>query len=97
MLELPEVITLAKQANRTLTGRKIAKVFNATKVHKFTFYNSDPLEYDKLLAGKAIESAKGYGMFVDLFLNDGRPRPCPENIWQGKKKTPKAEASPPGS
>lgn len=71
MLELPEVITLAKQANQTLTNKKIVKVFNATKVHKFTFYNVNPLEYDKLLAGKTISSAKGYGIFVDLFLNDG--------------------------
>ncbi|MFV0330917.1 MAG: DNA-formamidopyrimidine glycosylase family protein [Dysgonomonas sp.] len=70
MLELPEVVTLAKQANETLTGKKIAQVFNATKVHKCTFYNSDPLEYGKLLTGKVIKSAKGYGMFVDLFLDD---------------------------
>lgn len=71
MLELPEVITLAKQANQTLTGKKIAKVFNATKEHKFTFYNNDPLEYDKLLTGKKIKSTKGYGMFVDFFLDNG--------------------------
>lgn len=71
MLELPEVIILAKQANEVLTGKKIAHVFNATKVHKFTFYNRDPLEYNTLLAGKTIEFAKGYGMFVDLFLNEG--------------------------
>ncbi len=71
MLELPEVTTLAKQANKTLKSKKIAHVFNATKPHKFTFYNGDPLEYGKLLTGKVIESAKGYGMFVDLFLTDG--------------------------
>ena len=71
MLELPEVYTLAKQAAKTLSGKKIAHVFNATKPHKFTFYNGDPLEYGKLLTGKTIESAKGYGMFVDLFLTEG--------------------------
>jgi len=71
MLELPEVITLAKQADEAFAGKKIVHVFNATKVHKFTFYNSDPAEYNNLLSGKAIKSAKGYGMFVDLFLDDG--------------------------
>lgn len=71
MLELPEVITLAKQANATLKGKKIAHVFNATKPHKFTFYNGDPLEYEKILAGKTIESGKGFGMFVDLLLTGG--------------------------
>ncbi|MCC8145267.1 MAG: endonuclease VIII [Bacteroidales bacterium] len=71
MLELPEVVTLSKQANDTLNGKTITQVFNATKPHKFTFYNGDPLEYPELLTGKKFLSAKGYGMFVDFFLSDG--------------------------
>lgn len=71
MLELPEVYTLAQQANEILKGKKITHVFNATKPHKFTFYEGDPLEYGKKLTGKTIESAKGYGMFVDFFLTGG--------------------------
>lgn len=70
MLELPEVITLSKQANDTLKGKMISHVFNATKPHKFTFYEGDPLEYGKMLIGKTIQSSKGYGMFVDFFLSD---------------------------
>ncbi|MDH6313478.1 formamidopyrimidine-DNA glycosylase [Parabacteroides sp. PFB2-10] len=70
MLELPEVITLSRQANDTLKGKTITQVFNATKPHKFTFYNSDPLEYGKLLTGKTILSSQGYGMFVDFLLSD---------------------------
>lgn len=71
MLELPEVNTLARQINETLRGKKIAHVFNATKLHKFTFYNGNPLEYGTILAGKVIESAKGYGIYVDFFLSNG--------------------------
>ncbi|NDV81984.1 endonuclease VIII [Bacteroides sp. 51] len=71
MLELPEVVTLTKQASETLVGKKIAHVFNASKPHKFTFYIGDPLEYGGHLVGKTIESAKGYGMFVDFFLTGG--------------------------
>lgn len=70
MLELPEIITLSKQVDNTLRGKTIAQVFNATKPHKFTFFNSDPLEYGKLLGGKTIESSHGYGMFVDFLLSD---------------------------
>ena len=70
MLELPEVITLSKQANETLTGKTITQVFNATKPHKFTFYNGDPLEYGRMLVGKTILSSEGYGMFVDFHLSD---------------------------
>lgn len=71
MMELPEILTLAEQADKALKGKKIVHVFNATKPHKFTFYNGDPLEYGKQLAGKTIETAKGYGMFVDFFLAGG--------------------------
>lgn len=71
MIELPEAITLGKQANEILSGKTITQVFNATKLHRFTFYNGDPLEYGKLLTGKTILSAKGYGIFVDIFLTDG--------------------------
>ena len=70
MLELPEVITLSKQVNNTLRRKTITQVFNATKPHKFTFYNSDPSEYGKLLVGKTIESSQGYGMFVDFLLSN---------------------------
>lgn len=70
MLELPEVITLSRQANDTLKGKTITQVFNATKPHKFTFYNGDPLEYGKLLVGKTILSSQGYGMFVNILLSD---------------------------
>ncbi len=70
MLELPEVLTLSKQAGETLSGKTITQVFNATKPHKFAFYNSDPLEYGKLLVGKTVKSSKGYGMFVDFYLSD---------------------------
>ncbi len=69
MLELPEVITLSRQANGALSGKTITQVFNATKPHKFTFYNNDPLEYGELLVGKTVLSSKGYGMFVDFFLS----------------------------
>ena len=70
MLELPEVITLSKQVNNALSGKTITQVFNATKSHKFTFYNGEPSEYGKLLVGKTILSSEGYGMFVNFNLSD---------------------------
>lgn len=71
MLELPEVITLSKQVAETLRGKTVTQVFNATKPHKFTFYNIDPSEYGAMLVGKKIESAAGYGIFVDIRFSDG--------------------------
>ncbi|MCI1683803.1 MAG: endonuclease VIII [Bacteroides sp.] len=70
MMELPETIVTTAQINDTLTGKKITHVFNATKLHRFAFFHGDPKEYEKILAGKIIKSATGYGMFIDLVLND---------------------------
>ena len=70
MLELPEVLTLSRQINYALVGKTITQVFNATKPHKFTFYNSDPLGYGNMLVGKTILSSEGYGIFVDFYLSE---------------------------
>lgn len=70
MIELPESITLGKQANEILTGKTITSVFNATKPHKFAFFNGDPEEYKPLLTGKKVKSARGFGMYVDIYLED---------------------------
>lgn len=70
-MELPETIVIADQANKTLVGKKINNVFNATKSHRFTFYHGDPKEYGKVLIGTTVKSAIGYGMFVDLMFSNG--------------------------
>lgn len=71
MIELPEAITLGKQANEILSGKIITQVFNATKSHRLTLYRGNPLEYGKLLLGKTFLSAKGYSTSVDMLLKDG--------------------------
>lgn len=71
MLELPEVNTLARQVNKILKGKKVIAVFNATKLHKFTFYHGDPLEYGNILTGQQITGGRGYGIFVDLVFSNG--------------------------
>ena len=70
MLEIPESRTIGRQANETLTDKKITDVLPASSPHKFAFYSGDPSEYAKLLNGKHILSAKGYGMFVDLHCEE---------------------------
>lgn len=70
MLEIPESRTVSMQASNILSGKKIAKIFQATSPHKFTWYNGDPLLYPDLLVGKTIEGARGHGAYVDLSLED---------------------------
>lgn len=71
MLELPEILTLSRQVRDNLIGKTITQVINATKPHKFTFYNVDPSGYGGLLIGRTIVSSQGSGMFVDILFSDG--------------------------
>jgi formamidopyrimidine-DNA glycosylase len=70
MIELPEAITLGRQLNDVLAGKRITEVFNANSPHKFAFFHGDPLGYGALLRGKEVLSASGFGIFVTIFLED---------------------------
>lgn len=70
MIELPEAITIGRQVDKTLAGRTITDVHNATHLHKFTFFNGDVALYRDMLMGKRVESAVGKGIFVDICLED---------------------------
>ena len=39
MIELPEAITIGRQVEQILAGRKVTNVYGATYLHKFTFFN----------------------------------------------------------
>jgi formamidopyrimidine-DNA glycosylase len=69
MIEIPESKTISHQAGNALVNKRISKVYEATSPHKFAFYSGDPTEYAKLLTGRQIKSAKGHGMFVDLYCD----------------------------
>lgn len=78
MLELPEALTVARQINDTITGKRIVSVIAAYSPHKFTWYHGDPQNYHALLAGKTIDKANGYGGMVEIktgpariLINDG--------------------------
>jgi formamidopyrimidine-DNA glycosylase len=70
MLEIPESRTISLQAGKTLTGRRITEVFNATSPHKFAFFCGDPAGYAKILKGRQVTSTKGHGMFVDICCDE---------------------------
>ena len=68
MFELPEYVTIAKQMNKTLNGRKIKKGVLGNAPHKFVWYNRKHAEFEKLTKGKTIgkAQAKGRWLFIDL-------------------------------
>lgn len=68
MFELPEYVTLAKQMNKILKGRKVRRGTLGNSPHKFVWYNVKHAEFGKLVKGKTIGEArsKGRWLFVDL-------------------------------
>ncbi len=66
MIELPEAVTLARQINDALAGKRIMTVTAAHSPHKFAWYCGDPQNYHGLLADKSIAVAAGYGGMVEI-------------------------------
>ena len=68
MFELPEYVTLARQANDTLKGKTIQRGQLGNSPHKFVWYNRSRDEFESLAQGKRIGEAwaKGRWLFIPL-------------------------------
>lgn len=66
MIELPEAITIGKQVNEVLVGKRVTHVYGPIHLHKFTFFSGTPGEYNDMLAGRSVISSEGRGIFVDI-------------------------------
>jgi formamidopyrimidine-DNA glycosylase len=64
MIELPEALTIARQMNETLQGKKIASVVRGNSPHKFAFYTGTPEEYQMLMEEKIIGEVGYEGSFI---------------------------------
>ena len=64
MIEIPECITIAKQLNDTVKGRKISEVETEHTRHSFAWYHGDPAAYAEKMNGKRIGTAAGIGSMV---------------------------------
>jgi formamidopyrimidine-DNA glycosylase len=71
MFELPEVVTLAKQINETLTGKTIRIGSLGNSPHKFVWYNLSPEEFTSLIADKTAGEAYTKGRWLFVPLNPG--------------------------
>jgi formamidopyrimidine-DNA glycosylase len=71
VLELPEVITMAKQINEHVAGKGIRQVLPPTKTHKFCWFAGDPAAYDAGLKGHTVQAAEGFGIYVEISFDNG--------------------------
>ena len=72
MLELPEVINIARQLRENVQGKRISYVLPPTKAHKFCWFAGAPEEYDTALRGSIIQHTEGFGIFVEMFFDNGK-------------------------
>lgn len=66
MFEIPELVTLAKQMNEALKGKRIRRGQLGNSPHKFVWYNRRHEEFEELTRGKTIgdTTARGRWLFV---------------------------------
>jgi len=65
-------MTIAKQLNETVFGKKICRVITNASPHKFAFYHGDPADYNALLAGQVIGDSFGIGAMIEITTGDCR-------------------------
>lgn len=68
MIELPEAITIARQMNEAIKGKRIKSGTRGNAPHKFAFYSRTPEEYEALLPGLAIGEANDAGTAIVVRL-----------------------------
>ena len=59
MIELPEVVTLARQITEELRGVRIASCERGNSPHKWVWYNREPAEYERIAVGRAVGETTG--------------------------------------
>ena len=69
MLEIPESVTLARQLNETVKGKRIADAEAEHTKHGFAWYEGDPSAYAGIMRGKQIGESMGIGSMVEIALS----------------------------
>ena len=72
MIELPEAVTLGRQLDSALRGKRVAEIEAGATPHAFAWFAGDPAAYPRFLAGKVVDASTNHGGFVELSLGDAR-------------------------
>jgi len=71
MIELPEVITVARQIRNEFVGKRVEAVSIAEERPKFVFLNGDLGAYEDRLVGRTIVDVTGNGKWIFASLDSG--------------------------
>ena len=72
MIELPEVVTIARQIRNEFVGKRIEAVSIAEERPKFMFLNEDLGAYQDRLVGRTIVDVSGNGKWIFAALDSGK-------------------------
>jgi formamidopyrimidine-DNA glycosylase len=70
MFEIPEYVTIARQMNESITGKRIAEGSLGNSPHKFVWYNVKPAEFAATVNGKALGQAYTRGRWLFVLVGD---------------------------
>ena len=82
MIEIPEALALAEQINKTIQGKRIARVEVLRSPHKFAWFQGDPLSYPDLLTGQTVGSARGFGSTLEFQAGGARVAVSEGATWK---------------
>ena len=70
MIEIPESLTIAKQLNETVQGKKILAVETEHSQHTFAWYSGKPDFYSNVMTGRIIDKSIGIGSMVEVTMDE---------------------------
>lgn len=71
MFEIPECMTIARQMNEHIAGKRIRTGTLGNSPHKFVWYNRKPGQFASLVEGKKIGKATTKGRWIFVTLSPG--------------------------
>jgi len=66
MIELPEAVSIARQLNETIKGKRIVEAGTGDTPHKWVFYKPERKKLEKLLIGKKIIEVTSVGRSLQI-------------------------------
>jgi len=70
MIEIPESLTIAKQLNETVQGKKILEVETERSQHTFAWYSGKPDFYSNVMTGRIIDKSIGIGSMIEVTMDE---------------------------
>lgn len=69
MIEIPESLTIAKQLNEMVQGKRILEVETEHSAHSYVWYSGKPDFYSSVMTGRIIGKSIGIGSMIEVTMD----------------------------